>query len=52
MVEKLISFIASAVERWKSEANQAGAALFPNPMDAYSLAKYQVESEFYRPVEQ
>jgi DNA-binding transcriptional LysR family regulator len=52
MVEKLISFIANAVERWQREANQPGAALFPNPMDAYSLAKYQVESEFYRPVEQ
>ena len=30
MVEKLISFIANAVERWQNEANQPGAALFPN----------------------
>ena len=41
MIERLISFIASAVERWQNEADQPGAALFPNPMSAYSLAKYE-----------
>jgi hypothetical protein len=40
MVERLISFIASEVERWQNEANQPGAGLFPNPMAAYSLTKY------------
>jgi DNA-binding transcriptional LysR family regulator len=40
MVERLISFIASAVARWQNEANQPGAALFPNPMGAYSLTGY------------
>jgi hypothetical protein len=41
MIERLVSFIAKAVERWQNEANQPGAALFPNPMSAYSLAKYE-----------
>ena len=41
MVKRLSSFIASAVERWQNEADQPGAALFPNPMSAYSLAKYE-----------
>ena len=32
MVERLASFIASAVARWENDASQAGATLFPNPV--------------------
>jgi DNA-binding transcriptional LysR family regulator len=41
VVKRLVSFIASAVARWQNAANRPGAALFPNPMGAYSLTKYE-----------